>query len=150
MAEQTLDLPTFRLVFPAFADPTLFPDAYVQAQWGAAGGYISPWDNCFVAGPQLNRALSLLTAHLLQVNVMLTAAGASGTTPVLGVMTAASIDKVSVTNMPPPIRNGWQYWLSSTPYGLELWAFLRMLAGPGFYVGGLPERAAFRKVGGVF
>lgn len=147
MAEHTIDIPTFRLLFPAFANTTTFPDAYISAQWDAATAYISPWDSCFVGGRQLQQALNLMTAHLMQINVMM---AANGATPTIGVFQSATIDKVTVANMPPPATNGWKYWLATTPYGLQLWALLKMLAGPGFYIGGLPERAAFRKVGGIF
>ena len=60
------------------------------------------------------------------------------------------IDKVTVTNMPPPVKNGWQFWLATTPYGMQLWALLKRMAGAGLYIGGLPERRAFRKVFGTF
>lgn len=148
MAEHTIDIPTFRLLFPAFADPVRFTDAYIEAQWAMATAYISPWDNCFVSGNGLQQALNLLTAHLLQLNI---AIAAGGTTPSVGPMQSAGIDKVTVTMVAAPVgTSGWKYWLASTPYGLHLWALLRALAGPGFYVGGLPERRAFRKVGGLF
>lgn len=147
MAEHTLDIATFRLLFPTFANVTAFPDAYIQAQWNMATGYISPWDSCLASGQSLQNALNLLTAHLMQINVMLAGAGGS---PTLGVVQSATIDKVTVTNAVPATRNGWQYWLATTPYGLQLWALLKMLAGAGFYVGGLPERRAFRKVYGTF
>lgn len=144
MAEQTLDLAVFRLQFPLFADPAAFPDAYIQAQWDAAAVQISPWDGAFMSGARLQRALNLLTAHLMQINLNMSTGGAGG------VMQSASIDKVAVAMVAPPARSGWQYWLASTPYGLQLWAFLKAIAGPGYFLGGLPERAAFRKVGGLF
>ena len=148
MAEHTLDIPTFRLLFPAFADATKFPDAYLDAQWTAATGYISPWDSWLVSGNSLQQGLNLLTAHLLQLNVLI---AGGGTTPTVGVLQSATIDKVTVTMVAPPTgTSGWGYWLATTPYGLQLWAMLKRLVGPGFYIGGRPERAAFRKVGGVF
>lgn len=148
MAEHTIDVTNFRLLFPAFADTVKFPDAYLTAQWAMATAYISPWDSRLAAGNKLQQALNLMTAHLMQLNVSIAAGGA---TPSVGVLQSATIDKVSVTMAAPPTgTSGWKYWLASSPYGLQLWALLRMLAGPGFYIGGLPERAAFRKVGGVF
>ena len=147
MAEHTFDVTTFRLLYPAFANTTTFPDAYLTAQWTAATSYILKYDNGLIQGEQLQLALNLMTAHLVQINEIL---ASRGTTPTLGVLQTATVDKVTISNMPPPVRSGWQYWLSSTPYGLQLWALLRALAGAGFYIGGLPERAAFRKVGGYF
>ena len=147
MAQHTVNIPTFRLLFPAFADVVKFPNAYIQAQWTAATAYIFEWDNCLISGNNLQQALNLMTAHLMQINVML---ASNGATPTIGVLTSATIDKVTVTNMPPPIKNGWQFWLATTPYGMQLWALLKRMAGAGFYVGGLPERRGFRKVFGTF
>lgn len=144
MAEHTIDLATFRLQYPAFASAT---DEYLTAQWAAATVYLGKYDGCLWGGDQLQLGLNLMTAHLCQINVILTKGGA---TPTVGVLVSATVDKVTVTNMPPPVKSGWQYWLSSTPYGLQLWALLKRMAGAGLYIGGLPERAAFRKVGGVF
>lgn len=147
MAEHTFDVTTFRLLYPAFANATTFPDVYLSAQWTAATAYILKYDTCLLNGEKLQLALNLMTAHLVQVNVLLANGGA---TPTIGVLTSATIDKVTITNMPPPATNGWKYWLATTPYGLQLWALLRAAANVGPYIGGLPERAAFRKVGGLF
>lgn len=147
MAEHTFDVTTFRLLYPAFANVTLFPDVYLTAQFGQAKAYITPYDNAWTSGDMLQTALNLMTAHLTQINVIL---AANGKTPTLGVLQSATIDKVTVSNAPPPTRNGWQYWLATTPYGMQLWALLKSAANVGPYIGGLPERAAFRKVGGYF
>jgi len=147
MAEHTFDVTAFRLLFPAFANPTLFPDVYLTAQWTAATSYIGAYDGCILNGARLQQALNLLTAHLLQINVIL---ANSGQTPTLGVLTSATVDKVTVTNMPPPATSGWKYWLATTPYGLQLWALLSLALPGGIYIGGSPERSAFRKVGGRF
>lgn len=147
MAEHTFDVTTFRMLYPAFANPTTFPDNYLTAQFGQAKTYITPYDNAWTSGDLLQTALNLMTAHLVQINVIL---AANGKTPTLGVLQSATIDKVTVSNVPPPIKNGWQYWLATTPYGQQLWALLKTAAGPGPYLGGLPERAGFRKVGGYF
>lgn len=147
MAEHTFDVASFRLLYPAFASVTDFPDAYLTAQFGQARAYITPYDNAWTSGDLLQTALNLMTAHLTQINVIL---AANGKTPTLGVLQSATIDKVTVSNAPPPVKNGWQYWLATTPYGQQLWALLKSAANIGPYVGGLPERAAFRKVGGYF
>jgi hypothetical protein len=147
MEPHEIDLPTFRLLYPAFANPMLYPDAYVTAQFTAATAYFGQYDGPLINGAQLQNVLNLMTAHLMQINVMLSGAGQS---PVIGVLSSATIDKVSVTNTPPPAKDGWQYWLSTTPYGLQLRALLKVLSAGGLYVGGSPERSAFRKIGGRF
>lgn len=144
MAEHTLDIASFRAQFPAFTNT---PDAALQLQWDAAVVYFGAYDGQLLYGDRLQRCLELLTAHLLQINVML---AAGGQTPTVGVLTSATIDKVTVSNMPPPVKSEWGYWLSTTPYGMQLLALLRVASAGGIYVGGRPERAAFRKVGGSF
>lgn len=147
MAQHVLDIATFRLLFPAFADPTKFPDAYIQAQWDMATTFIGDVDGCLFSGPEMQSALNLMTAHLMALNVLIAAGGGTGT---IGVGTQATIDKVSVSYAPPPFKDGWQYWLSTTPYGVQLWALLKLKSAGGWYFGGRPERIAFRKVGGRF
>lgn len=147
MAEHTLDLAAFRLLFPAFADPAKFSDAYIQIQWTAATSFLGAYDGCLLNGSALQLALNYMTAHLMQSNVILAAGGPGAT---VGVTIGATIDKVTVSMQPPPVKNGWQWWLLTTPYGAYLWALLSAKSAGGFYIGGLPERRAFRKVGGVF
>lgn len=145
MAE--LDITTFRLLFPEFANVIAFPDAYITAQWDVAVSAMGDQDGWLLNGSALQTALQYLTAHQMKLNVILTAGGSGG---IAGVVTGATIDKVSVSLAAPTTRNGWQYWLASTPYGMQLWAFLSMKSAGGLYIGGRPERRAFRKVGGNF
>lgn len=147
MATHTLDIAVFRLLFPPFADPTKFPDAYIQAQWDMAVTYFGDVDGCLFGGPEKQSALNLMTAHLMQLNILIAAGGSAGAG---GVLTGATIDKVSVTLAPPPFKNGWQWWLAQTPYGAQLWALLQLKSAGGYYIGGLPERRGFRKVYGTF
>lgn len=145
MAVHALDPEAFRILFPAFADETVFPDIRLNAVWGLATGYMGDVDGPIFSGAPLQYALNLLTAHLLQLQDML-AQGTAASGPV----TSAQIDKVRVDMAPPPFKNGWQFWLSQTPYGQQLWALLAANSAGGFYIGGLPERDAFRRVGGGF
>lgn len=147
MAEHTFDIAAFRLLYPAFSNATNFPDAYLQAQWDAATVHISKYDGPLWGGEQLQLALNLMTAHLLQLNVQIQN---GGPTPTVGVLQSATVDKVTVSNTPPPVTTGLRYWLATTPYGLQLWALLRRVSAGGVYIGGSAERAAFRKVGGRF
>lgn len=147
MSLHTLDIATFRLLFPAFADATKFPTPYIQAQWDMGTGYIGAYDGCLLSGASLQNALNLMTAHLLAINVILAAGGAAAQ---VTVTIGATIDKITVSAMPPPATSGWAWWLNTTPYGAQLWALLGFKSAGGWYVGGLPERRAFRKVGGTF
>lgn len=135
------DPAAFRLAFPEFAS---LSDATLQAYFDAGTCYVSPQDYGWLSGACRARALDLMTAHLAKLAAII----ATGTLP--GLEQSASIDKISVTMTPPPLKNQWQWWLSLTPYGQQLLALLTARSVGGFYIGGLPERSAFRKVGGVF
>jgi hypothetical protein len=149
MAQQVLDIPTFRLLYPEFANVTAFPDAYITAQWGVAVATMGDFDGWALRGPALLNGLNLLTAHQMKL-ALISGSGGSGGGGVTGVVTGATIDKVSVQLAAPTTKSGWQYWLASTPYGMQLWAFLSIKSAGGLYIGGRPERRAFRKVGGNF
>lgn len=138
----TINLTTFRGLFPELS---INSDMQVNAVFSVAENYISADDvwNGF-NGAALDYALQLMTAHLLKVGN----AASSGNTQ--GVVVSSSVADVSVSLMPPPVKSGWQFWLSSTSYGLQLWALLSVRAAGGWTVGGSPESAAFRKAGGFF
>lgn len=142
-----LDLAEFRLHFPQFSDVDMFPDAVVEWVWSQSGGYLSKGP--FLRGAAFCQAWELMTAHLLTLWDQQRAAAAGGGS-VGGVVTGATVDKVAVSLAAPPTRTGLQFWLAQTGPGMALWALLRANFGPGLYVGGLPERAAIRKVGGIF
>jgi hypothetical protein len=145
MATHSLDPAAFRLAFPAFADPAVFPDPRLQVNFGMATAYLGDADGCLLRGAGLQAALDYLTAHLLALSVM-AADGGGPNAPVTG----STVDKVSVQLAPPPFTDGWEFWLSQTSYGQELWALLSIKSAGGLYVGGSPERSAFRRVGGGF
>lgn len=141
----------FRAEFPAFADPVAWPDDMLQTQFSAACCYISPKGGKRLFGECLTRALFLMTAHLL---CLLAGRGADGENTggaATALVSGATVDKVSVTLTPPPLKSQWAWWLSLSPYGAALLALLGGKAAGGLYVGGSPpERAGFRKAGGVF
>lgn len=144
MAQHTLDIAAFRAMFPAFADSAAFPDASIQTWWDMAVQYINDFDNCLISGATLQFALNLMTAHLAQSFTLI----ANAQTP--GVVTSATEGSVSVSMAPPPVKNMWQYWLATTPYGKQLLALLQTITVGGFTFGGLPETSGFRRVYGIF
>lgn len=143
----TLNITTFRALYPQFASATTFPDAAIQMQFDQATGYVSADTYGDMTEAARTSALYLMTAHLLALGVIIAQNGYQGQA---GVVQAATIDGVAVTLQPPPVRGQWRWWLNATPYGAQLVALLEMQAVGGFFVGGMPERSAFRKVGGVF
>ena len=145
-AHTTLDTTAFRAAFPEFADTTAWPDATLQANYTVAGEFIDNNDNLCggLKDATLERALQLFTAHLCKLSALI----AAGTTP--SIVQSSSVDKVSVTLVPPPIKSQWQYWLNTTPYGQQLLALLSVLSMGGWTVGGIPERQGFRTAFGTF
>jgi len=143
----------FRKMFPAFADTTVWPEEMLAMYWDMATDFISPaWCPCrILRGSSLQLALDLMCAQiamLMNPNAGDPDASGGGTTG--GIVTNASIGAVSVGIAAPPTKDMWDYWLAQTPYGQQLLALLKLKAVGGFYVGGLPERLGFRKVGGTF
>lgn len=137
----------FRESFPEFADPVKWPDAVIARNHETAACSVSPTPGKRLSGPCRALAVNLMTAHLLFLEDAIM--NGKGGTP--GLVTGASVDKVSVSLTPPPVKSQFAWWLSLSPRGAQLLALLRTRAAGGMYVGGMPpERAAFRKAGGVF
>lgn len=144
MAQITLDLAQFRERFPAFANSTVYPDAKVEAFWDTATLYISAQNYGDLRGDARQQALNALTAHLLALSDI----AARGQVP--GVVTASTIDKISVSLSVMPARNAWAWWFSLTAYGQQCLALLQSRSVGGMYLGGSLTRAAFRGPGGGF
>ncbi len=132
----------FRLLFPAFASTTQYPDSTIQIYWTTAMAYITTgYRNCYfgMKPAQQTLALNQMTAHLLYLSGLAVA----GNTP--GVVVGATIDKVSVTLEPPPAPNQWQWYLNQSPYGQQLLALLQVASVGGFYSSSaVPGRAGFQ------
>lgn len=142
-----IDIDKFRKLFPQFANALLYPPIMIQSWYTMA--------TCSMAEPCVcltddcgTLMLYLMTAHLGQIMVRAAKGGAAG--GAVGVLTSATIDKVTVTYTPPPFKDGWQAWMASTPYGLQLWAMLSAMSAGGYDVNGRPEQEAFRGVYGGF
>jgi len=147
MSTITLDPAAFRALFPQFADPAKYPDAALSIQFGMATGYVSADTYGDMSLAVRTNSLYLMTAHLLALGVIIAQNNYTGQ---VGIVQGAVVDHVQITLTPPPVKSEWQWWLNTTPYGAQLLGLLQAQAAGGFYVGGLPERSAFRKVGGIF
>lgn len=143
MATVTLDIAQFRVRFPAYTNVTTYPDATIQATWDVAILYINNVTNDCLNEDKLTYALELLTAHLLFLQTSINSGGS------VGVISNATIDKVSVAISVPQSNGSLNYWLNQSPYGQQLLALLRTCAVGGFYIGGRNETGAFRRVGGT-
>lgn len=146
MAAILFDPAAFRAMFPAFADTTKYPDGVLQMYWDQASCYIanngSPCS--YLTGDCLKLALNLMTAHLLYLVDLV----AKGNVP--GMVISATIDSISTTLQAPPQKSQWQWWLNLSAYGQQLLAILQIKGVGGMYIGGSPERAAFRGAYGRF
>ncbi len=56
----------------------------------------------------------------------------------------ATIDKVHVGLEVPSLKNQWQWWLMTSPYGMQLLALLQVWSVGGQYIGGTAPIAGFR------
>lgn len=129
-------LAAFRARYPQFAG---LEDGQIHACADQAGELLS-----VNGGTGDSSRLCLLVAHLLTLEQQ-AKAGA-----IVGQVTGAGVDKINVSLAAAPSRDMWEYWLSLTPFGLQLLVLLKVCSAGGLYVGGRPERAAFRSVGGKF
>lgn len=140
MAVLEFDVNAFWAAFPAFQQT---PIVELQSYWDSATLFVSDQTWC-PTSPLRPRYINLMTAHLAALACLI-AAGDSG-----GIVTGATIDKISVTLQPPPEVDQFQWWLNQTPYGQQLLALLQVQSVAGFYVGGGPELSSFRKGYGRF
>lgn len=138
------DIPAFRISYPAFADTTKFPDITLTTFYNTATCYISDTDYGYLSGTCRYTALTLMTAHLTALSVLITS------NKVPGLVQSAAIDKISTSLTSPPVKTQWGWWLSLTGYGQQLLALLQASAVGGFYLGGSLERSAFIKSGWLF
>lgn len=135
----------FRAAFPAFANETLYPDALLEGKYITATCIYSNEDEgVCLSTKQRTRVLYLTLAHLLHIDGLIS----QGQNTVF--VQGATVDRVSVTATPPKVDDQFNLWLSTTPYGNEIIAITTVATAGGFYIGGAPERAAFRRVGGIF
>lgn len=134
----TFNLAAFRTLYPQF---DTVADATVLA--------VADQALCFISDTGCecdDTAWFLMVAHLLQIQTA-AASGGSGSGPVA----SATVGGVSVSFQAPPYgTSDYKFWLFSTPFGSQLAAMLARCSAGGLYVGGAPERAAFRHVGGGF
>lgn len=144
MTTIVFDVAAFRVSFPEFANATTYPDATLEINWDIATCYISDEDYGYLSTKCRTLALNLMTAHITKLSGLINA----GKTPKF--VQSSSIDKVSVTVVPPPAGDQFDWWANLTGYGSQLLALLKANIAGGFFVGGRREKSAFRKVGGYF
>lgn len=138
----TYDDALFRQQIPAYSSLVKYPEATLQTWWDTATCYISDVGNFgSLQGICRQKAINLMMAHLIYISNLT----AAGTVPY--VLNTATVDKVNVSTVPPPLKNQWGWWMSISPYGQQLWALLQVNSAGGFYIGGSPILTSFRGYG---
>lgn len=115
----TVDNDTFRLWFPYFKDST---DESIQAAYAGAGSYISLNEGEIgLDVKSQTRGVYLATAHISYL---------MKNPDKFRQLTSATEGSVSAGFAVPPTKDLFQYYLSLTPYGLELLALLATVQPP--------------------
>lgn len=133
MANVVVTISEFRQRFPVFSDTEKYSDALIQSMLDMAQTYISPQENCLVNSETIKNMIYLMTAHLTQINSSL----ANGNS--VEQISSASVGGVSVSKVVPKNATELDYWLNTTPYGMQLLATLSSLSAIGLYIGGQKE-----------
>lgn len=112
--------------------------ATLQQYYNTAGLIVANTNYGYLAcAGATQTCLYLLTAHLAAIGALI-ATGSDA-----GITVGATIDKISVQLQQVPLKNEWQYWLSETPYGKQLYAILQAQSVGGFYQRGSLGRSGF-------
>ncbi len=146
----TFDVAAFRTQFPAFSNATIYPTDTLQGYWDLAICFISNRNKGWLNNDARQRAINACVAHITTIADM-TAAGKAPR-----IAASAKIGEVTATLVPPvsATANGmssWQWWLSTTIYGVQCLAELQAKSAGGLgIIGGAFERANFRRANGRF
>ena len=125
----TVSTADFITKFPEFTG-----NQYINIMLERAQNYITTLNQGLLVDSARQLAIYLLTAHLITIQNAIASGDLSGL-----IQASASIDKVSVSNVPPPVDES-NYWFFLTPYGQQLWMLFDFhFATPG-YIGGSPVR----------
>lgn len=116
----TVDPVIFKQWFPSFSDMT--PEQ-IEAAYAGAGSYIATIEGLIgLNKASQTRGVYLATAHNLYMQTHPDAAN--------GRVTSASEMDASASFNVPQTKNMLEYWLSLSPYGLELLALLATVQPP--------------------
>lgn len=125
-ANVTITVEEFVKQFPEFADNPNNERMLIRAQcFISTVNYGALTDCCRTL------AIYLFTAHLLTLQNSIEDGDTTG-----GIQASASIDKVSISMIPPPSSDQFDFWLNQTQYGAELLVLLSTRIVTPQYVGG--------------
>lgn len=141
-----MDLSAFRRQYPYFGNDVMWPNETLELANQQVECFIniaSSWYRCDKCRELLE---SLMTAHLAYINGSPTTPGQNN----VGTVSNASVGSVSVGITTFAHKSEFTAWLGKSPWGEQLLAMLSRLAVGPHYIGGSPERRAFRKFGGRY
>lgn len=119
----TVNLETFLQTFPAFENMGI-TEEYLQSAYMGANSLISTHYGTIVLPEDLQvRGVYLATAHQMYL-MQNPDVGANGK------LSNATEGSVSVGFYQPPFKNWLEYWLSLSPYGMELTVILSQVQPP--------------------
>ncbi len=126
MTELDITVDDFILNFPEF-DGVENISLYLTR----AKCYVSPVNYGKLSDESRKLAIYLFAAHLLALQKSIKEGNTS-----VNMTASASIDKVSVSMVPPPSLGAFEYWLNQTQYGAELLALLSVVLPIPLLLGG--------------
>lgn len=142
-----MDIPLFRSRFPHFASSVIWPDPTIEVAAETASCFIDVANSWYRCDKCRELITELMTAHILYLNGSPLQPGSTA----VGVVSSATVGTVSVgLTVNTASKGAFSAWLGKTPWGEQLLAMLARISGGPIYVGGSPERRAFRKFGGRF
>jgi hypothetical protein len=138
MSSIVFDINDFRIKYPIFDS---ISDSVVLRAFDSAEMFISNNNSCYLNENRLKYVLYLMTAHILQIGID-TASNNGGTA---GIVSSASIDKISVSFEARISKSAFQYFLNKTIYGEEILALFSLWSAGGYYVGGSNATLGFKR-----
>ena len=132
MTDLAISADDFKKNFPEFESRSDVEFCMLRAEC-----YVSPNNSRFEAQKR-KLAIYLFTAHLLTIQSSIQDGQIQG-----GITVSSSIDKVSISMVPPPAKGAFEYWLSQTQYGIEFLALLESEISTPFLLGGSFIRTLF-------
>jgi hypothetical protein len=138
MASIVFDIAEFRIKYSIFDG---ISDSVVLRAFDSAEMFISNNTSCYLDENRLKYVLYLMTAHILQIGIY-TASNRGGTA---GIVSSASIDKISVSFESRISKSAFQYFLNKTIYGEEILALFSLWSAGGYYIGGSNSTLGFKR-----
>ncbi len=141
------DYAYFNALYPEFAvAPYNYNSTKIETFWDQAIQYISDVNFGVLRDKARKLAINQMTAHLAYINNLASSGEQSG------IMTAATVGDVNISLTPPPFKDGFEYWIQSSIYGMQLLALLNLKSVGGIYIASQPAGPiqAFRNNSGGF